>query len=84
MGRTRRLLGIDQFELREGLGESAPAGIGLGKYLTDEIYVDVQRDISGQAGRALVEVEVTPNLAVQGLAGSDASTGLGIKWKHDY
>ncbi len=84
MERTRRILGVDRLEVREGLEADAPAAIGIGKYLSEDIYVDIQRDIGGQGGRARVEVEITPNISLEGQAGSDASTGLGINWKYDY
>ena len=82
--RTRRLLGLDQLGFREGQSKESKGAVGIGKYLTDEIYLDVQKDISGQAGKATVQVEITPHISVEGQAGSDASTGLGINWKHDY
>jgi len=84
MERTRRILGVDRLEVREGLEEEAPAAVGIGKYLSEDIYVDIQRDIRGHGGRARVEVEITPNVTVEGEAGSDASTGLGVNWKYEY
>ncbi|NLJ26654.1 MAG: hypothetical protein GX433_01415 [Deltaproteobacteria bacterium] len=83
MGRSRKILGLDQLDIREAEGESA-AAVGIGKYLTEDIYVDVQKDVSGQAGKARVEVEITPNITITGEAGSDATTGLGVNWKYDY
>ncbi len=84
MERARRILGVDRLEVREGLDVEAPAAVGIGRYLSEDIYLDIQRDISGQAGRARVEVEITPNITLEGQAGSDASTGLGINWKYEY
>ncbi|GKT10037.1 translocation/assembly module TamB domain-containing protein [Desulforhabdus sp. TSK] len=82
IGSSRRFLGLDQLDFREG--EGSETAVGVGKYLTEDIYVDVQKNVSGQAGRARVEVELTPNITITGEAGSDATTGLGVNWKRDY
>ncbi len=83
VGATRRLLGLDQLELRNTAG-GAETGLGLGKYLTEDIYVDVEKNLGGTGGRISVEVELTPNISIESEVGSDAQTGIGINWKHDY
>jgi translocation and assembly module TamB len=83
VGTTRRLLGLDQLELRNTAG-GAETGLGLGKYLTEDIYVDVEKNLGGTGGRISVEVELTPNISIESEVGSDAQTGIGINWKHDY
>lgn len=83
LGGTRKLLGLDRLEFRSGEGKSE-TGLGLGKYLTEDVYVDVQKDLSGEGGKVSVEVELTPNLSVESEVGSDAQSGVGINWKLDY
>lgn len=83
LGGTRKLLGLDRLEIRTS-DEEAGTGLGLGKYLTDEIYVDVQKNLSGEGGKLSVEVELTPNLTVESEVGSNAQTGVGLNWKLDY
>lgn len=83
LGATRRLLGLDQLELRNTEGKSE-TGLGLGKYLTEDVYVDVEKDLGGTGGKISVEVELTPNITVESEVGSDAHTGIGVNWKYDY
>lgn len=83
LGGTRKLLGLDRLELRSTEGKSE-TGLGLGKYLTEDIYVDVQKDLGGTGGKISLEVELTPNLSVESQVGSDAQTGVGVNWKRDY
>jgi len=83
LGTTRRLLGLDQLEFRTTDGGSE-TGLGFGKYLTEDIYVDVEKDLRGTGGRISVEVELTPNISLESQVGADAETGIGINWKYDY
>jgi translocation and assembly module TamB len=83
LGATRRLLGLDELEIRS-TGGGSETGLGLGKYLTEEVYVDLEKDLSGSGGKISVEVELTPNISVESQVGSDAQTGIGINWKYDY
>ncbi|MEN6483496.1 MAG: translocation/assembly module TamB domain-containing protein [Syntrophobacteraceae bacterium] len=97
MEKTRKFLGLDQLEIKDvdtmerkqGSGEKGTA-VGIAKYLTDDIYVDVQKGIGDGAGKVSVEVEVTPNVTVEGNVGFGSTekgqqgTGLGVNWKLDY
>lgn len=83
LGGTRKLLGLDRLELRASEGESQ-TGVGLGKYLTEDIYVDVQKDLGGAGGKISLEVELTPSLTIESQVGSNAETGIGVNWKRDY
>lgn len=97
MEKTRKFLGLDQLEIKDvdtmerkqGSGEKGTA-VGIAKYLTDDIYVDVQKGIGNETGKVSVEVEVTPNVTVEGNVGFGSTekgqqgTGLGVNWKLDY
>jgi translocation and assembly module TamB len=83
LGATRRLLGLDQLELRTAEGTSE-TGLGFGKYLTEDLYIDVEKNLGGTGGKVSVEVELTPNISVESEVGSDAHTGVGVNWKYDY
>jgi translocation and assembly module TamB len=74
---------------KQTTGEKGTA-VGIAKYLTDDIYVDVQKGIGDETGKVSVEVEVTPNVTVEGNVGfgstqrAQQGTGLGVNWKLDY
>jgi len=92
MTRARRMLGLDELDLKvnepaegkrdkTGLKEST---IGVGKYLRDGVYVGVEQDLGSEAGKVKAQVDITPNLSVESSVGRDAKTGIGLKWKKDY
>jgi translocation and assembly module TamB len=83
LGATRRLLGLDELAIRSTDGGSE-TGLGLGKYLTEDVYVDLEKNLSGRGGKVSVEVELTPNITVESEVGTDAATGIGINWRHDF
>lgn len=78
-----RLGVFDRIELRQGesLEESA---LGVGRYIGDDIYVEVEKGIGPESGNAKVEVELTPQISLEGEAGADRRQGVGLFWKKDY
>ncbi|MCK8602256.1 translocation/assembly module TamB domain-containing protein [Desulfoferrobacter suflitae] len=84
MSRTRKFLGVDTLEFNsagEGLGSGT---VGVGKYLTEGVRLDVEKGIGEGANKASIEVEVTPNITVESEVGSDSTSGIGVNWKYDY
>ncbi len=81
LDRTRKLLGVQELELKES--EEGPA-VGVGKYVTEDVYVGVEKGVTNQTGKVSVEVELTPNVTLETEAGVDAARGIGLNWKHDY
>jgi translocation and assembly module TamB len=62
--------------------ESAPT-IEAGRYLTDNIYVGVEQNLSDNSTGVRVEVELTPNLNLQSRTSANSSR-VGLGWKKDY
>jgi len=84
IGRTRKLLGIDQLELMQSDKHEGEASIRAGKYINDRIYFQVEQGVGSDSSRVSVEMELTPNLSVETEIGADSRGGVGIKWKWDY
>ncbi len=84
ISRTRDLLGLDDLQF-ESAGQGVGKGsVGIGKYLSEGVYVDLQKGIGGDSDKASVEIEVTPHLSVESEIGSDKSTGIGANYRIDY
>ena len=84
MSRTRKFLGLDELEFsssEEGLSKGT---LGVGKYLMEGVYLNLQKGVGQGADKASVEVEITPNITVESEVGSDSSSGIGVNWKYDY
>ncbi|MBK5100019.1 MAG: translocation/assembly module TamB [Desulfobacteraceae bacterium] len=84
LGRTRRFLGIDQLEVKQAGEDPREATISAGKYVGEKVYVEVERGIGSQSGKASVALELTPNISVETEVGANAEGGVGLNWKWDY
>ncbi len=83
LGKTRDLLGLEQLEfLGTGIGEGLQ--VGLGKYLGENVRVDVNQRLEQGDVSLRIEVEVTPNITLETQAGTQSRTGAGVFWKYDY
>lgn len=78
-----RLPGVDMFDIRTG-EKADEAVVGVGKYLNERIYIEVEQGTSADSGKVSAEVGVTPNISVKGDVGARERGGLGVFWKHDY
>jgi translocation and assembly module TamB len=81
---TRNLIGVDRLEVRESQIDPGATTISAGKYLKDNIYIEVEKGISTESGKTSVTWELTPSITVETEVGENAEKGMGINWKHDY
>ena len=84
MGETRRILRVDQIDVRTPDDEQIGTTITVGKYINDRVYVELERGVSEESGRAAVEVELTPTLRLETETGGSVDSGIGIIWTRDY
>lgn len=81
-GEIRNILKIDTLDVvSDQDGESR---VRAGKYLNDDVYVEVERGAADETGRARVEIELLPNLSLEADTSEDANSGVGLKWKFNY
>ena len=84
LGRTRRLLHVDELSIGQtGENEDKPS-LKVGKYVSENVYIRVESGISPDTGKASVEWTVTPNITVETEVGVNASAGVGVNWRWDY
>jgi len=84
IGKTKKILGVDQLELKQEVEEVDESAVSVGKYVRDDLYIEVEKGIGTESGKASVTWEVTPNITVDTEMHEDSSTGVGINWKWDY
>lgn len=82
-GEIRNALNIDTLDIVGG-EDAADSKVKAGKYLSDDVYFEVERGAADESGRAKVEIEVLPNISIEADTGEDASGGVGLKWRFDY
>jgi translocation and assembly module TamB len=83
MGFIRSLLGVDALEVGTD-DSSGEMQVGVGKYLTDSIYVELKKGMTSDEDAVSAEMELTPNVGVETEAGTDSTGKVGIYWKKDY
>jgi translocation and assembly module TamB len=83
LARARQTLGLDQLQISGGESGSAPA-VGVGKYLQENIYLEVERDFTTGGEVVGVEVEITPRIGVSGSASQFSGSEVGVHWKKNY
>ena len=54
-----------------------------GKYLDDNIYLDVQTDTDGDS-RAEINLDLSDSVTARGSVGSDGNTTIGLFYERDY
>ncbi len=82
LGQLRSVTGLDDISVDRD--ESGETNVGVGKYLTDKVYLEVERGKAEDSGKANIQIELTPSINIQSEVGQDASAGGGIFWKRDY
>lgn len=81
LGRVREITGLDRLQIERADGEST---ISAGKYINENIYLEVEKGIGNEGGEASVTWELTPHITVETEIGEDSETGAGLNWKFDY
>lgn len=77
------LPGIDRIDIRTGerLDETV---VGIGKYFTESVYVEVEQGAASESSKVSVEVEVNPKVTIKGDVDAKERSGIGIFWRKDY
>ena len=83
LGKARALLGVDTLDFSGG-ETMEQSTLRAGRYLNDDVYVEVEQGAAAETGRARVEVEIMPNVSVEADTGANAQTGVGIQWRYDF
>ncbi len=82
LDKLRNATGLDDLNV-EGIG-TEDASVGAGKYLSDNVYLELEQGAGVGSSAAKVEIELTPDITVESKTGSNGDTGAGIFWEWDY
>ncbi len=82
---ARRVTSLDVLRIEPPAGgDIANPSVTAGKYVTERVYIGARRDAETSYSAIEVQIEVTPNIAVQIETGSDNSQAAGVNWQWDY
>ncbi len=82
-GTLRNLTGLADLNLipdEEGNGTA----LGIGSYLNDRTYINIEKGLSGGTDRVVIEMELTDTVKLRGEADSDGETKAGVFFERDY
>jgi translocation and assembly module TamB len=81
LGQLRGAIGFDDLDIVTE--EGGATALRAGRYLDENLYLDVQTDTEG-ASRAQINLELTDNLTVRGSVATDGNSTLGVFFERDY
>jgi translocation and assembly module TamB len=84
MDKTRQVIGLDQLSLQQTEDKGSTPSVSAGKYLNENVYLQVEKGLSSEGDKVSVEVQVTPNISVESEAGRDGQSGIGLNWEWTY
>jgi len=84
MDRTRRLIGVDELNIKQSDDKGGETSVSVGKYMRDNVYVEVEQGLGPDTGKVSVEIELTPHTAIETDMGANGESGIGLNWKWDY
>lgn len=84
MGRLRKLLKVDDIRINNNGDSAAAASVGVGKYISDKVYLEVEQGAEEQSSKAKVSIDVSPNISVESSTGATGQNTVGVMWKRDY
>ena len=84
LGFGRKLLRVDDIKFKTDEANPEKTSIGLGKYVTDKIYFEIERGRQADTTKLRIEVQLTPKISIENVTKQEGNTSLGINWRFDY
>ncbi len=81
MSQIRGATGLDDLDIITT--DSGSTAVRAGKYISDNVYLDVQSDTEGESS-AQINLEVNRNVTARASVGSDGNTTFGVFFERDY
>ncbi len=81
VGNLRRNFGLDDLDLTTS--EDGSAALKAGKYISENIYTEVEIDQDGKS-QINLNLDLREGVTVKGRVGADGDTGIGVYLERDY
>ena len=84
--RLRNNIGIDRLDITSSDGENKDVSLQVGKYITEKVFVSINKSINDVGNRVAIEANLQKNLKAQAEVeiGGDTQGKVSLKWKKDY
>ncbi|MEX3009373.1 translocation/assembly module TamB domain-containing protein [Hoeflea sp. TYP-13] len=83
LGRLRSAAGLADIDINTDDADGGTS-IGIGRYLNDRTYLNVEQGLSGGSGRVTIDLDLTDNLKARGEADTDGNSKAGVFFERDY
>ena len=81
LGNIRKGLGVDSLDL--GTDDDGNANVGIGSYISEKVYADVNVNAEGET-EVNLNLDLTDSLTLKGSVGNTGDTGVGLFFERDY
>jgi translocation and assembly module TamB len=81
LAQFRGAVGLDDLDIVAD--EEGGAAVRAGRYIDDNIYLDVQTGTGGDT-RVSINLDITDNVTARGTVGTDGNSTIGIYYQRDY
>ncbi len=79
----RKILGVDDISIKNN-SNTGGTSVGIGKYINNKVYLEVEQDSETNATKTRVEFEITPKISVEAINTKNSANSVGINWRFDY
>ena len=83
LGRLRGLAGLADIDVNTDNPDGSTS-IGIGRYINDRTYLNVEQGLGGGSGRVTIDLDITDNLKARGEADTDGNSKAGLFYERDY
>lgn len=83
-GKVKDVTGIDELKINNNSGNTDDVTVGVGKYVQENIYLEVEGGAAENSGKVSLEVDITPNISVETETRQNAESAVRLNYKHDY
>jgi translocation and assembly module TamB len=84
--RLRNNIGIDRLDITSSDSNNKDVSLQVGKYITESVFVSINKSISDIGNRVAIEANLRKNLKAQAEVevGGETQGKVSLKWKKDY
>ena len=80
--RIQSATGLDDIRIESDGSDSVT--IGAGKYISDQVYVEIEQGTAENSGTASIEFELTPRISLESKTTQNNESDIGVFWQWDY
>ncbi len=84
LGLYKNILGVDNVDIQEDPDNPKNAIIRMGKYLSDKVYLEIQRKRQDGSNATKIDVQIGPKLSVEYIDQKEGDSSFGVNWRFDY